>query len=149
MPSFEQSQINSYILVSQYSKTISVKIRLKNASDPSTISFGPGQQLQFNVQYNSGQAKFYYTGKEVQMIDLNNGNKADDLCCPNSDNNSLNTLRYYEGTMAPANSVDVINFNSNTYEVLFGDIDGVDGGTAAIFRQTIQGNAIQATLGST
>lgn len=146
MPSFEQSAISLYILFSNYNLAISVKIRLKDASDPSTIELGPGQQLQFNIQYNSGRAKFYYTGKEVQMIDLNNGGSADDFNCPNSDNNSNNTLRYVQGDFAPSNAVDAINFDTNTYLESFEDKDGVDGGGWAIFRQTIEGNAIKATL---
>lgn len=146
MPSFEQSAISLYILFSNYDLAISVKIRLKDASDPSTIELGPGQQLQFNIQYNSGRAKFYYTGKEVQMIDLNNGGSADDFNCPNSDNNSNDTLRYVQGDFAPSNAVDAISFDTNTYLESFEDKDGVDGGGWAIFRQTIEGNAIKATL---
>src|SRR5882757_6037440 len=138
--SFSQSAINTYVLYNQNYNVIPVKIRLKGANDPGAINLSPGNKLLFEIRYSSGQAKFYYTGKEVQQIDLNNGNDSDDLNTPTSDNNKYNTLRYRQGQLAPNSEEDVINFNSNTYVRSFGDIDGVDGGPGAMFTQTIQGS---------
>ena len=142
--SFSQSDIDTYSLYNQNYNEISVKIRLKSVSDPGVIKFRPGQFLQFNIRYTNGQAKFYYNNSEVQMIDLNNGNKSDDLNTPNSDNNSFNTLRYHPGS--PGSPEDVINFTNKTYVITFHDRDGVDGGVSAVFNQTIEGRVIQTAL---
>ena len=142
--SFDPSSIKSFILYNQDYNVIPVKIRLKDASDPGTISFGPGQSLEFDVRYSGGKAKFYYTDKEVQMIDLNDGSGSDDLNTPNSDYNGYNTLRYSPGS--PQGSTDVINFDNNTYVTRFTDNDGVDGGVKAIFTQAIEGTAIKASM---
>lgn len=142
--SFNPSTINSFILYNKDYNIIPVKIRLKNASDPGAINLGPTQSLTFEVRYSSGKAKFYYTNKEVQQIDLNNGGSSDDLNTPNSDNNSRNTLRYNPGS--PQGVTDVINFDVNTFEKTFTDNDGIDKGVRAIFTQSIQGSAIQAAI---
>jgi hypothetical protein len=143
-PTFDPAVINTYLLYNDNYNVIPVKIRLKGASDPGAINLNPGNQLAFNIGYSNGKAKFYYTGKEVQMIDLNNGSSADDLNAPNSDNNSYNTLRYAQGN--PQGFEDVINFDSRTYVTSFGDQDGIAGGVRAQFKQSIQGNAIQAAI---
>lgn len=141
---FNPSMINSFILYNQDYNIIPVKIRLKDASDPGAINLGPNQSLTFEVRYSGGKAKFYYTNKEVQMLDLNNGGSSDDLNTPNSDYNGYNTLRYSPGS--PQGATDVINFDVNTFETTFTDNDGIDGGGRAIFTQTIQGSAIQAAI---
>ena len=143
-PTFNPAEINAYILYNENYNVVPVKIRLKDASDPGTINLNPGNQLVFNISYSSGKAKFYYTGKEVQMIDLNDGAASDDLDTPNSDYNGYNTLRYDQGD--PQGHEDVINFDSNTYVASFGDQDGIAGGVRVAFNQSIQGNAIRAAM---
>ncbi|WP_257456512.1 hypothetical protein [Archangium lipolyticum] len=145
--SFNPSTINSYILFNHNYNVIPVKIRLKDASDPGAINLGPSQSLTFEVRYSGGKAKFYYTNKEVQQIDLNNGSSSDDLNTPNSDNNGYNTLRYVPSNRQGAS--DIINFDVNTFETLFTDNDGIAGGGTAIFTQAIQGSAIRTALSST
>lgn len=141
---FNQADVDSFVFLNQDYNVIPVKIRLKDAADPDAIKLGPGESLSFAVKYSTGKAKFYYTDKEVQMIDLNNGDASDDLNTPNSDNNSYNTLRYDPGK--PQGASDVINFDANIFETRFTDNDGVDGGESALFKQVINGSAIQCAI---
>lgn len=144
--SFPSTSVNQYILHNKDYNIIPVKIRLEQASDPSTIHLGPGQQIVFDIKYSGAKAKFYYTNTEVQQIDINDGSSADDLNTPNADHNQYNTLRYKSGNTAPGNETDVINFDARTYATSFGDIDGVAGGPQATFKQTMEGSAIKASI---
>lgn len=141
---FNQADVDSFVFLNQAYNVIPVKIRLKDTKDPDAINLGPDNSLSFEVHYSTGKAKFYYTGKEVQMIDLNNGDASDDLNTPNSDYNSYNTLRYDPGK--PQGATDVINFDANIFQTRFTDNDGVAGGGAALFTQIIKGSAIQCAI---
>lgn len=141
---FPAASVSKYVLYNENYNTIPVKIRLEQASDPGVINLAPGGQISFDVRYSAGKAKFYYTNTEVQMIDLNNGSSSDDLATPNADHNSYNTLRYYQGN--PAGHEDVVNFDSCTYVSSFGDKDGIAGGVWALFKQTLEGNTIKASI---
>lgn len=133
-PAFNPSQVTKYILANKDYNSFAVKIRLKGTGDPSPITLSPGNQLECEIRYTSSKAKFYYSGHEVQQLDLNNGGSSDDLNTPNSDNNSYNTLRYVPGSgIGSQGALDVINFDSNTFVKDFQDNDGLAGGPKPAF----------------
>jgi len=138
--SFNPAQVNKYILYNQDYNAFTVKIRLKGTGDTSS-TLSPGNQLQCEIRYTNSKAKFYYNGHEVQQLDLNNGSSADDMNTPNSDYNSLNTLRYASASPVISSGqgdLDVINFDSNIFVTNFQDNDGLAGGPKpAFFKQTV------------
>lgn len=141
---FSRSAVTQYIVHNQDYNALPVKIRLKGASDPGVIQLYPGQQVAVTIKYNGNLAYFYYNNAVVQMIDLNNGSDSDDLAAPNCDNNSFNTLRYHQGRQE--GGLDVVNFENCTYKVQFEDKDGLNNGQAAVFEQTLEGNAIKVSI---
>ncbi len=141
--SFDPSTVNTFQLTNSNYNTLPVKIRV-DGSDPGTIDLAPGGSLSFAIAYSSGKATFSYQGSELQMIDLNDGGRSDDFLSPNGKDNDENTLRYDAGS--PQGELDVINFDSNTYVVDFTDRDGVDGGTRALFHQTVSGNTLKCSI---
>lgn len=141
--SFNPADINTFQLYNKDYDSLPVKIRLEGG-DPNVITLAPGSSLSFAILYSGGKAAMFYNNNKLQMIDLNDGGRSDDFLAPNEKDNDQNTLRYDAGR--PQGGLDTIDFNSNTYVVQFEDRDGVDGGTKAVFDQSISGSAIKCSI---
>ncbi|KAH3763164.1 hypothetical protein Pelo_4942 [Pelomyxa schiedti] len=136
---FNRSAVDTFCLYNKNYNALSVKIRLADTSDPDPIGFYASSLICFGlaVDQQTGTTQFTYGNFVVQMIDLNNGDTADDLNTPNSDYNSYNTLQYFAGhsNLFDDIVVEAINFAADTYLLSFDDSDGISGGGAAHFSQ--------------
>ncbi len=99
--------------------TIPLKVRLDDVADPDTITFAMGDEFIFD--WDNGQARFEYTGAGIQMLDLNDGGKSDDLFPDESNGNDF--LKYEYGGERQAIVVDMTSGSVSTVN----DTDGISG----------------------
>ncbi|MCP9267866.1 hypothetical protein M5U04_07070 [Xenorhabdus sp. XENO-1] len=131
------------ILNGDYNTLNNVKIRLEGANDK-TLKLGPGQSFVLNfVKASDGSYYFTYSGAKVQQVDFNDGDSADDLTFPDyGDNPSSSTAVTYNSGDTLGNVYDVLQLETHQYLNKFSDQDGVDGGPAAKFTQSVQGDTL-------
>ncbi|OWO80604.1 hypothetical protein B5C26_17635 [Photorhabdus luminescens] len=131
------------ILNGNYNTLNNVKVRLEGASDK-TLVLEKGQSFVLNfVKASDGSYYFKYSGAKVQQVDFNDGGSGDDLTFPGySSNPSSSTVVTYNSGDILGNIYDVLQLRTHEYINKFDDVDGVDGGPAAKFTQSVQGNTL-------